>query len=396
MIYRSLLVVSFVWLLGQPISYSQAQIEVSGLQESTIGPIPVVNWIFHADVCEGYVGTISNDGELFQLHGVDGATVFARKAQADERATYLQVSMRDNPSMVLLIEGWGSNLFECIVLDYAGNLLAGPVRSENIVAVSPGGRYFYSVNDIGNSNATPSVYDRTGRRLARFKSASSAWDIQAINDSLLLHREADRVRVIAVPEMVVQSELMTPSGIPSDLQSSALSRNGFWYAYPQLETVIVCDLAAKASYFIPKEVINGFHVLPELVVSSDGSFLVMFVKTSRGNEVAVYRREGKSYRKLAHNHDIASGHNRNVMGGWFVDASICALNLFSSGNQGINFFSYVFDAAIASDDLNGVFMEGLVTQELSASNGTPRVRITGLYGQKAVTKIVQLKGRDHE
>jgi hypothetical protein len=54
--------------------------------------------------------------------------------------------------------------------------LNGPVRSENIVAVSRGGQYSYSVNDIENHTATPSVYDRAGNRLARFTNDSSPWD----------------------------------------------------------------------------------------------------------------------------------------------------------------------------------------------------------------------------
>lgn len=395
MVYRALLGVLLLWLLSQSISYSQEPIKVSELQETTIGPIPEVNWIFHVDAIEGYVGIVSNERKLFQLYGSDGATVFERKAQADEQAIYLKVGLRDNPGKVLLIEGWGSRSFECVVLDYAGNLLAGPVRSENIVAVSPGGQYFYSVKDIGNDAATASVYDATGNRLALFTNDGGAWDLKAISDSLVLYRDADHIRILAVPEMVVRSEMTAEAGTLSDLQMSALSPDGAWYAYPQFETIVVCDLVAKVSYTIPKEVINVSPLRPDLAISNNGSFLTMFMITSRGDEVLVYRRKENAYVRLGHQLDIAPGYRfQGIVGGWFATDSICALSFAFVGSQGIEFFSYIFDATTAGDDLKGQLMEGLLTRDLPDADGTPRFRTTILAGQKAVTKIVQLRGRD--
>jgi len=361
------------------------------LQEVIIEPLPIVKWIYYIDASSGYIGTISDNRKLFELRGEGGTVCFSRKAQGEHEAGFVEVAMRNNPGLVLLTEEADYGVFRSLVFDYAGDVMMGPVTSSNIVALSPGGAYFYSFNDIGNDKKTPSVYGKDGNLLARFYSSGS-WDLKALNDSLVLYRDEDDIQIIVVPKMSVCSEMSFEPDIASDLPASDLSPDSRWYAYSRYEGVVIWDLRERSSFYVPHEMINDTYVRPSLAISSGGTYLVEYYRNIRGYKIAVYELVADSYRRTAYDPVVSVGRDLEFLpNALFVEGTTCILNMFAASAQGITFSSYSFDAAIQGDKLQGHLREGLITLEPPLAGMSRAVRCTRIAGVRGVTTKMPLE-----
>ncbi|MCX6834240.1 MAG: hypothetical protein NTW07_03755 [candidate division Zixibacteria bacterium] len=388
---RLLLIIVSLELLVSVGTYSQGSNPQLPPREVTIGLLPAVEWIFYIDASSGYVGTISENRKLFQLHDENGSMSFSRKAEGEDDIFYILVAMRDNPGFVLLTERAGEHAFRSIAFDYAGNVRLGPVTCENIVSLSPGGSYFYSFNDVGNDRASPCIYSGDGSLLEEFPHGGSSWDIKPVSDSLFLYRDKDHIQLISFPQMSVRTEISVDEEIATDLPASSLSSNGEWYAYTRYADVVVLNLREHTLYRIPIDSIGDYHPRFGLAISDSG-LLVAYRQSSGGNEVIVYQRNGESYVRSAYNPDVTGGLSLEplpVISAMFVDDSICTINLFAKKERNVTFSSYSFDAGVTGEPLQGQLANGLITSERLSGQQGRSFRRTRIDRGRVLSQIVQ-------
>jgi hypothetical protein len=357
--------------------------------DTTVTLVPSVDWIFFIDASSGYVGTISEDKKLFQLHDEKGGVSYSRKAEGEDDTFYVLVAMRDNPGFVLLTEGVGEHPFKSIAFDYAGNVRLGPITCENIVGLSPGGLYFYSINDVGNDRESPCIYGRDGSLLEEFPHGGSSWDIKPVSDSMFLYRDKDHIQLLSFPQMSVRTEISVDEEIATDLPASSLSPSGEWYAYTRYADVVVLNLREQTSFRVPTDGIGDYYPRINLVISDSG-LLVEYFRTGSGDEVSVYQRVQGSYVRTAYAPDVSNGLPLEFLpDATFVEGSICMLNLFARKQHNITFSSYSFDAGVKGEPLRGQLVNGLVTPERSSGEQGRSFRRTRIDRGRVFSQIVQ-------
>jgi hypothetical protein len=381
--------VTFIWLLllilpnvvaGQP--------EIDSIKQSgeASDVIPTVNWIYHIDVGDGYVGIISDSRQQFDLFDKNSKSVFS--LAPDSGNIFYFMSMRSNTELVLI----GEMIIEGRLIfsgyDYRGNLILGPLAAQNEVEITPCRKFFYSVYDAAYYYNRPKLYDRDGHKIGELELSESQWDIQIMDDSLLLCRDGNRLDILSYPDLSLKKKILINHTKESDFPKSALSMDGWSYAYLAYDKIIVCDLKSGEEFFIPNRFVNDIPSYPNLNISNGGNYLIL----DWGTEIEVYKKGPDGFEKSIDSLAIPLQDGYFLFRSVMINDRYCAKGYLRYSKGSTEFWSFLFNFSGKEDSASqGIIIDGLVTLDSKDDMSPESFRVTGIKSNQVSTKILTVQ-----
>lgn len=288
---KSIIIPIVVLLIGWADPAQSAPIHIQKEADSPVSlPLPYNRYGF--DAADGYAGIITKDehgGLMFHLFGDSGLEVFHTDPATDIKP--FVVEMNDYDGVILLLEWIDETIYKFAAYDYRGDLLVGPVDSRALVKASPHGRFFYGINDFIEGNSRPAVFDSSGNQVALFRERSGWWCISAINDTLLIFQDGLHIVIESVPRMdVVSVADIQNVGNPPIVPSTAISKDGAFYAFLSATSYVVYDIDRDQVYHVGRSNPAG---APHLFLDSSANHLFAF--DSPGFGMTVYGKVEDEY-----------------------------------------------------------------------------------------------------
>lgn len=374
---------------AQPDS-AEFDFRISVIDSADIGPIPRVNWLYDIDAADGYIATIDREARLFQLFG-PGGEIFRNRP--DSNGGFWLVRIQPNVDIILVAEASKEFGNRWIGYDYSGRVVFGPVNTSQPLRVSPDGKICYSVYDVGEDISKPVLYDVNGHHLATFLNHPRQWDIKILDDSLLVYRNIDTIRIISYPAIDTISEFVVPLQLLSHFPHSAVTRNGSHYAFLVRGNIIVCNLISRQVYTIPDDTAYDKYFWRDLALTDDGEFLILNQCLRHDQSINIYAKRGSEYAEVVDSFVVPLPGEYEFWGFTILMNRYCAISYQTRVATGLIFNSFLFDFTISPDEgIKGELLDGMVT--VDSNNDDPaRFRLTSTDSGYARTKLCRIDFR---
>lgn len=368
-----------------PHASAQPDFRVSVIDSADIGPIPRITWLFDMDADDGYIATLDKDAGLFRLFG-PGGEVFSKKADANNY--YYAVRIEPTANIIFVLRGGSPR--GGIGFDYDGRKVFGPVKSLQPMMVSPNGKICYSFFEIGEYISIPELYDSDGNHLATFHPRPVIWDIKILDDSTLLYRHLDTVRIISYPVIDTLSKFIVPSKDQSyNRVRSAVSGDGSYYAYVGQKTIIILDVRKGEIFLAPDDIVDEYADRHP-ALSDNGEFLIMNHSPRGVEKVSIYMKSGRQYEAVVDTFVVPVPDEFAFWEYTILMNRYCAISYFAGSATGLIFKSFLFDFMVSyEEEITGRILNGMVT--VDSNNDDPaHFRLTSTDSGYARTKLCRI------
>jgi len=320
--------------------YGQPVISVVEEKTMTIGRLPTVTWIWHIGAADDYIGVIYNDRKEFTLFGPEGKSMFSVSATGE--AFFYMLSMKSQSGLVLLGEAMNERRYRLTGYDYKGNIALGPLLTGNSVEIENAGRFFYSVYDYGGNPVDPAIYDSTGRTLAEYK-PSGMWDIQILDSSRILCRNDNQLRILDYPSFTTGTSFEIPYSQPQDILRSAVSPDGFMYAFVAHNKIVIINLKTGDAYELANRMLGDKSpAYPHLTLTSKGDLLIINQSIGKNQTITIFERTYEEYKPLIIDGIVPVPASYGFYGNTLIDKAYLVCSYFATKETGIEYASYVF------------------------------------------------------
>ena len=390
-----------VLLLGAGIALSVSSGQsstIATVTEAQVRDMPVMGGSPGVDIGEECFAVISRFdpvGKTNALYVFDlkGKLLFSRSST--QGCAFYLVDLRKTPGFIFVTEWISEGKYRTFVLDKDGSIVA-EVRDESPVQSTTGLAYLYTTNNI-SFGSSPRVYDGEGRFIADLTPASAYWELQALDDSLLLFHNADRIQILKVPEMTEQRELQLPDVRPTSPRHTAVSPNGSHYAFRSLDGLVVCNLESGAMHVLPHEMSSSYYIRrPHSVLSRAGEYVLTHDRN--GLCCRLFRFGESGYSKVADFTAAPKGHVDFTYKTPLFVGPYCVINYFDDSEDEVKLRSYQFDwSKVAPGLVNGNAFDGYLVP--CESKGVPMFRLLSpgsRSGGTASISTVRIEEEDHE
>lgn len=323
---------------------------------------------------------------------LDGKLLFSRSST--QGCAFYLVDLRTTPGFIFVTEWIAEGAYRTFVLEKDGSIVA-EVRDESPVQSTTGLAYMYTTNNF-SFGSSPRVYDGEGRVIADLTPASGIWELQALDDSLLLFHNSDRIQILQVPEMTVQREFQLPDVRPTSPRRTAVSPDGSHYAYRSLDGLVVCNLESGAMHVLPHEMSRSYIRKPHCVLSRAGELVLTHDRN--GLSCTLFRRGESGYSKVT---DFTAGPRGHVDFTYKTSLFVgpyCVINYFDDSEDEVILRSYQFDwSKVAPGLVNGNAFDGYLVPCEPA--GAPVFRLLSPGSQPDATasiSTVRIEEEEHE
>lgn len=285
-------------------------------------------------MANGYIGVLSKFSDItrmnkFHLFDSSGQEIFAVESKAGQ--LFYRASMGQNSSNIGInsTHRYGSGEFLSYYYDYFGNLLFPPIDDFTVLFSSPGLKYFHCGNNIHDGGTRPKIYDSTGNLIAILETDIFYWKLKAINDSILLFQEGNKLKLLSVPELLVKRELIIENieESQSNGPNTALSPDGNYYAFSGKSKIAICDLKTGSVNYI-----DWNSTKPNFILSKDAQYLICY--DLNGLHLSVFEYTGDKYEQIINN--IVMKPNGSISiphGSPYLSGDYCIINYYYWGSD---------------------------------------------------------------
>ena len=284
-------------LLTMCISLAQGQADGSGYEgndvvaipetspvDNTITNLAEVDWKYHLAVNDSTIAIIEQDRKTLNIYrpGNDPIAVSAKVGWLFFTVSFV------SPDMILTGEFSEtiSGGFRWTGRDRNGEVVSGPVFSASTLTMSPDGRFYYSLNDPGSEDSHPMLYDDQGEVINRFNPPSGDWDLRFISGVGLFYREAGKVSVHSLPDLLEKTACPSIDIVPFFQMPSSLSGDAAYYTLVTKDKVVVWNLKTCQTTSIDIFACAERVPLSYALVSDSGMVVMLQVIPQEGYQVS--------------------------------------------------------------------------------------------------------------
>jgi hypothetical protein len=388
---KSVLYAAMGWILLSSLAVSGC-FEIELTERNRIANLPEVDWIYHFAISENGLAIIEKDRKSLHIYNGNDSQV---TVSADQGGYFFLVSLNSPSGLVLAGQFFGEEggQKKYTAFDFEGRPVLGPLSTASIVEISPNGRYFYSIYDVGNNYNEPALYDSTGELISHLKSTTGDWDLQFTDDSRLLFRDGGKIRILSFPQLHIITTYEVGDVTFAELPRSALSRDGSTYAFQSHDAIVVVDLINGYISEIKKTEINEVPMNPHFLISDSGKSLVLFIFLEGSNVVDIFERKDSDYVIVQDSFRVPFDKVLSFVPDLsFIRNGKCISNFCHNVNSTFQYESFVFEIAsnVSLSDC-GEIVDGLVLQ----TDSTEVFELIRLSNQEATISDLKIR-REHQ
>ena len=365
--------------------------EIEHTERNGIANLPDVDWIYHFAVSDRGLAIIEKDRKSLHIYSESYSQV---TVSADQGGYFFFVSLNSPSGLILAGQFFGEEgeQRKYTVFDFEGRPVLGPLSTASIVEISPDGRYFYSIYDVGNNYNEPALYDSTGELISHLESTTGNWDLQFVDDCRLLFRDGGKIRILSFPQLHIIMTYEVGDLTFADLPRSALSRDGSIYAFQSRDAIVVVDLTNGGISKIKKTEISELPMNPHFLISDSGKSLVLFNFLGGSNIIDIFDREKGDYVIVQGSFRIPFDKVLSFVPNLsFIRNGKCVSNFRHNVNSTFQYESFVFEIA-SGVSLSGCgeIIDGLVLQ----TDSTEILELIRLSNHEATIRDLKIR-REH-